>query len=156
MRIGFGYDIHRLRSGRALVLGGVVIPHPAGEEGHSDGDVLIHAVIDALLGAAGLGDIGEWFPPSDERYRDIASTELLKPVVRALAEKGLSIVNIDTCIVLEEPKLHSYKQPIQGNLAGILEIEPGKISIKAKTKEGLDSAGRREAIEAYATVLLAP
>lgn len=154
MRIGFGYDIHRLMAGRRLVIGGVIIPHEVGEAGHSDGDVLSHALIDALLGAAGLPDIGEQFPPSDSRYKDIASTELLSRVLKLLKQHDLTIINIDTCVILEEPKLFTYKKRIGETLAKILGLLPSQISIKAKTKEGLGSTGRNEAIEAYAIALL--
>src|SRR3972149_9992358 len=136
MRIGFGYDIHRLIPGRKLVLGGLTIPYPLGEDGHSDGDVLIHAIIDALLGAAALGDIGEFFPPTDPRFKDIKSTALLKETMKMLQEKGISLINIDSCIMLEKPNLGSYKKLIRESLASVLTINPDNVSIKAKTKEG--------------------
>ncbi len=151
MRIGFGYDNHRLIQGRKLVLGGIVIPSPVGEDAHSDGDVLIHAVIDAILGALSMGDIGEHFPPSDPKYKDISSVELLNEVKKASNAK---IINIDCLIVLEQVKLKDYKNVIKENLASLLDIEQSRVSVKAKTHEGVDSTGKGEAIEAYAAILL--
>jgi len=154
MRIGFGYDIHRLKRGRRLVLGGVALPAHKGEAGHSDGDVLLHALIDALLGAAGLQDIGEYFPPGDARLRNIASTELLKETLRLIRAKGFNIKNIDLVIILEKPYLKDHKEQIKSNLASLLDLRIEDIAVKAKTKEGLDSTGKGRAIEAYAVVLL--
>ncbi len=151
MRIGIGSDIHRLIEGRKLMIGGVEIPSAKGEDAHSDGDVLLHAVIDALLGAAGKGDIGELFPPDDMSYAGIDSRILLRKV---LSQLDARIINIDTIITLESPKLGEYKEAIRQSLAGLLSIEAGKVSVKAKTAEGLGSIGRGDAIKAEAAVLL--
>lgn len=150
MRIGFGYDNHRLIEGRPLMIGGINIPSQFGEDAHSDGDVLIHAIIDALLGATAKGDIGMHFPPSDERYRNADSKELLK---EALKITNANIVNIDTTVVLEKVKLKPYIEEIRKTLALILNTHIDMISVKAKTHEGVDSTGKGEAIEAYAVVL---
>jgi 2-C-methyl-D-erythritol 2,4-cyclodiphosphate synthase len=154
VRVGFGYDIHRLVPGRKLILGGVVIPAAAGEDGHSDGDTLIHAVIDALLGALCLGDIGTFFPSTDPLYKDIESSVLLKKTLRLIKEKQAAIINLDCTVILENPKLHPHRKKIQESLAALLEVEPGQVSIKAKTKEGMDASGRGEAVEAQAAVLM--
>ncbi len=152
MRIGFGYDIHTLREGRTLILGGVQIPSDMGEEGYSDGDVLIHAIIDALLGAANKGDIGEHFPPGNPNYRDIESSILLKNTLLLIGD--FKIVNIDTTIILQKPKIGRFKEKIANKLSQIMGINPEQISVKAKTKEGVDATGKGKAIEAYAVVLL--
>lgn len=154
MKIGFGYDIHQLVSERALVIGGVEIPSPLGEKGHSDGDVLLHAVIDALFGAAGLGDIGEHFPPSDPQYKDISSRILLRKAGELIANAGYRISNIDTVVILEKPKLSPYKKKIISTIAADLGIHAETVSLKGKTKEGFDAAGSGNAVEAYAAVLL--
>ncbi len=154
MRIGTGWDIHRLTEGRKLVLGGVIIPHSKGEEGHSDGDVLIHAVIDALFGAAALGDIGTHFPPSDPSYRDIDSTVLLAECMNLVEEKGYRVVNLDTTIILQEPRLKEFIPSIVRNLAEYLRIGEECVSVKAKTREHLDSTGEGKSIEAQAAVLI--
>lgn len=154
MRIGIGYDLHRLVKGRKLYLGGVLVPHSKGLLGHSDADVLIHAICDALLGAAGLGDIGEMFPDTDQRYKDIRSAVLLSKVAAALKQKKLKIGNIDAVIIAQEPKLIGLKKDIAASLSGILKIKAQHVSIKAKTNEGLDSAGRSMAIACYAVALL--
>ncbi len=154
MRIGTGWDIHPLVEGRKLVIGGITIPHTKGEAGHSDGDVLIHAVIDALFGAAALGDIGTHFPPSDPLYKDIDSTLLLEKSVALLNEKGFRIINLDTTVILQEPKLKTFIPAIVKNLARYLELNETAISVKAKTRENLDSTGNGLAIEAQASVLL--
>ncbi len=154
MRIGTGWDIHRLTEGRKLVLGGVTVPHTKGEEGHSDGDVLIHAIIDALLGAAVLGDIGTLFPPSDPAYKEIDSAVLLDKTVKLIERKGYSVVNLDTTVILQEPKLKDYIPAIRRNLASLINISIDSVSIKAKTKEKLGSVGRGEAVEASASLLL--
>ena len=151
MRIGFGYDNHRLIEGRPLIIGGINIPSQFGEDAHSDGDVLIHAIIDALLGATAKGDIGMHFPPSDERYRDADSKELLKETLKIT---NANIVNIDTTVVLEKVKLKPYIEEIRKTLALILNTDIDMISVKAKTHEGVDSTGKGEAIEAYAVVLI--
>jgi 2-C-methyl-D-erythritol 2,4-cyclodiphosphate synthase len=153
-RIGLGYDIHRLKEGEEMILGGVKIATTQGTVGHSDADALIHAVIDALLGAAALGDIGEHFPPSDPAYRGISSRKLLKRTVAMIGEKGYTIGNIDVVIVLQEPQLSPYKPQMCANLAADLGINLDSVSIKAKTKEGLDAAGEQRAVEAQAVVLL--
>lgn len=150
MRIGFGYDNHRLIEGRPLIIGGINIPSQFGEDAHSDGDVLIHAIIDALLGATAKGDIGMHFPPSDERYRNADSKELLKETLKIT---NANIVNIDTTVVLEKVKLKPYIEEIRKTLALILNADIDMISVKAKTHEGVDSTGKGEAIEAYAVVL---
>jgi 2-C-methyl-D-erythritol 2,4-cyclodiphosphate synthase len=153
MRIGFGYDLHRLVEGRPLVLGGVRIAHEKGLLGHSDGDVLLHAVIDALLGAANLGDIGRMFPDTDPDYKGISSLNLLTRAgekVRGLA----SIVNIDATVVCEKPRLSPHAQTMRGRLALSLEIPEDRISVKATTTEGLGPEGTGEAISAYAVALL--
>ncbi len=154
MRIGFGYDIHRLVTGRRLVLGGIEVPAKKGLLGHSDADVLMHAIIDALLGAAGLGDIGGHFPDTDKRYKDISGRILLKRTVLLTRAKGYSIGNIDASIMMEGPKLGALKEKMAGSVAKILKISKDKVNIKAKTNEGLDSVGRGRAVAAYAVVAL--
>ena len=154
MRVGFGYDIHQLVQGRDLILGGVTIPHTKGEKGHSDGDVLIHAIIDALLGAAGLGDIGEQFPPSDERYKDISSCILLEKTMEMISKADCKVHNIDCTIILETPRLRPYKQEITATLAAMLQVTKQSVSVKAKTKEKTGEVGAGKAVEAYAAVLL--
>jgi 2-C-methyl-D-erythritol 2,4-cyclodiphosphate synthase len=154
IRAGFGYDIHRLVEGRKLFLGGVEIPSSRGLIGHSDGDCLIHAIIDALLGAVGEKDIGQVFPDREPEYKDIRSTELLKEVVSRLRKKKAEIINIDSIIVAEEPKLAPYISRMKGVLCPILGIEGDDLGIKAKTNEGLGEIGRREAIASFAQVLV--
>ncbi|RPJ07527.1 MAG: 2-C-methyl-D-erythritol 2,4-cyclodiphosphate synthase [Spirochaetaceae bacterium] len=154
MRIGQGYDIHRLVENRALVLGGAVIPHNKGEHGHSDGDVLIHAVIDALLGAAALGDIGTHFPPSDPAFKNIKSTILLEKTMQLIREAGYTVANIDTTIILETPVLKPHIPVIRTTIAKFMDLPEKLVSVKAKTKEGLDSTGTGNAVEAHAVVLL--
>lgn len=153
-RIGFGYDIHRLVEHRTLWVGGVPIPSPKGEAGHSDGDVLIHAVIDALLGATSLGDIGSHFPPTDPAYKDISSRLLLQKVRALIQEGGFRVINLDCTVVLETPKLLPYRETICRTLAEDLQVSPSHISVKGKTKEKQDAVGKEEAIEAYAVALL--
>ena len=154
MRIGTGWDLHLLKEGRRLMLGGENIPFHSGEEAHSDGDVLIHAIIDAILGAAALGDIGTHFPPSDKKYKDISSLILLGYTRELLIHAGYRIVNIDTTIILQRPKLNPYIKKIRKKLAEALSLDLEYISVKAKTKEGIDAVGRGEAIEASASVLI--
>lgn len=154
MRIGFGWDLHTLVEGRPLLLGGIRIDAPFGESGHSDGDVLIHAIIDALFGAAGLGDIGTHFPPSDPQWKDIDSTLLLEQTVAIVHDAGFELVNLDSTVVLQRPKLAPYIPDITTRLAGLLLTSPDNISVKAKTKEHVDAVGEGRAIEAFATVLL--
>lgn len=154
MRIGQGYDVHRLCEGRRLILGGVEIPWEKGLLGHSDADVLTHAVMDALLGAAALGDIGMHFPDTDEAYRGISSIELLRRVRTILAGNGYLIENVDSTIVAQKPKLLPYRSRMAENIAGALQIEPGQVSVKATTEEGLGFTGNGEGIAAQAVVLL--
>lgn len=154
MRIGHGYDVHRFAEGRALVLGGVTIPHDRGLLGHSDADVLTHAVMDALLGAAALGDIGLHFPDSDPAYRGINSLTLLSQVGKLLAEKGYRVGNIDATVVAEEPKLRPYIDAMREKLAAALGIESDRVSVKATTEEGLGFTGERLGIAAHAVCLL--
>jgi 2-C-methyl-D-erythritol 2,4-cyclodiphosphate synthase len=153
-RIGIGYDIHRLVDGRKLFIGAVEIPYIRGLLGHSDGDVLIHAICDALLGAAGEKDIGQCFPDTDPRYQDISSCELLKTVDSLIKKKNLVINNIDTVVVAQEPRLLPFKKQIQESIARILNIKEENINIKAKTNEGLGEIGEKQAIAAYAVVTL--
>ena len=154
MRVGIGYDIHQLVEGRKLILGGVEIDFSRGLLGHSDADVLIHAICDALLGASGQGDIGRHFPDTDERYRGIPSAELLKEVAVKIREAGFSIGNIDTTVILQMPKLAYIIPSMEEKLAAVLEIEIDRINIKATTNEGLDSIGKGEAISAWAVVTI--
>ena len=154
MRIGHGYDIHRLVDGRPLMLGGVHIPSPHGLQGHSDGDVVLHAVCDAVLGALGVGDIGQHFPDSDERYRGIASGELLRQVAALMDNAGWCIGNLDVTIIAEQPRLAPHRDAIRVRVAALLDAPVGAVSVKAKTNEGVDAVGRGEAIAATAVVLL--
>lgn len=154
MKIGFGYDSHRLATGRRLVLGGKEVPHEKGLMGHSDADVLIHAVCDAILGAAGLGDIGRQFPDTDPAYRDIAGLVLLERV-RTLADaKGFRIRNVDSTVVLEKPKLAPHLSEMAENIAGVLRIPALQVSVKAKTNEGMGLVGAGEGAAAFAVVLV--
>lgn len=152
-RIGIGYDIHKLIEGRDLIIGGVKITHEKGLLGHSDADVLIHALIDAMLGALALDDIGTLFPDNDKKYKNIDSSILLKNVYQLINSKGYSVVNIDSNIIAQEPKMMPYIPKMKDALAKILKITPNDISIKAKTKEQLDAVGQKLAIEANAVVL---
>jgi 2-C-methyl-D-erythritol 2,4-cyclodiphosphate synthase len=154
MRVGFGYDVHRLVEGRPLVLGGVQVPYGKGLLGHSDADVLVHAVMDALLGAAGAGDIGRLFPDSDDRYKGIKSLILLSRVRQVLDEKGFAVGNIDAVVVAQKPKLAPYIEEMNLNIARALGIEPARVNVKATTTEGLGFTGTGEGIAAYATALL--
>ncbi len=154
LRIGHGYDVHRLTAGRGLVLGGVRVPYELGLLGHSDADVLSHAVMDALLGAAGLGDIGRHFPDTDERYRGASSLLLLVQVRRLLADAGWRAGNIDATIIAQRPKLAPHIEEMRQNLAGALEIPPACVNVKATTEEGLGFSGRGEGIAAHAVALL--
>ena len=153
LRVGMGYDVHRLSEGRPLALGGVVIPHPRGPVGHSDGDVLIHGIIDALLGACARGDIGSHFPDDDPQYEGIASRELLGLTLAKVNAVG-RIEHIDTTVVAEEPKLAAHIMRMREAIAGVLGLAQDRISIKAKTAEGLGPVGKGEAIEAYAVALV--
>ena len=154
MRIGIGYDIHRLVEGRPLRLGGVDVPSAFGLLGHSDGDALLHAICDALLGAAGLGDIGEHFPDSDPAYGDADSAELLAACVAKVRAAGFKPVNLDANVLAERPRLARYKAAMRQRVADLLGIAPARVSIKARTHEGLDAVGRGDAIAAQAVVLL--
>lgn len=156
VRIGLGYDIHRLVPGRPLVLGGVTVPSPLGLQGHSDADVLTHAVIDALLGAAALGDIGLHFPDTDERWRGADSLALLRVVVATVAHEGLAVSNVDATVVLQRPKLRPHVDAMRANLAAALGVEPGRVSVKATTGEGMGFVGREEGAAAHAVALLVP
>ena len=153
-RIGLGYDIHKLVEGRELIIGGVKITHEKGLLGHSDADVLIHAIIDGMLGALALDDIGTIFPDTDPKYKDIDSTVLLKHVYDLIKSKGYSIVNIDSNIIAQAPKMMPYIPKMKTRLCKMLGIENHQLSIKSKTKENLDSFGQKLAIEANAVVLL--
>jgi 2-C-methyl-D-erythritol 2,4-cyclodiphosphate synthase len=154
MKIGFGFDTHKLEDNRQLWLGGILIPHPKGSVGHSDADVLIHAIIDALLGAAGLPDIGNQFPDTAEEFKGIDSKVLLARTMEMIQNKGFSIGNIDSVIVLQRPKISSHIPEMIKTLSGILKIGEEQLSIKAKTSENLGFIGREEGVSAYATVLL--
>lgn len=147
---GIGYDCHRFAPGRRLVLGGVEIPHEQGLDGHSDADVLAHAVIDALLGGAGLGDIGEHFPDTDERHRDADSLAMLESVVTTVVASGLEIVNVDCTVIMERPKLGPHKQAIRDGLARTLGLAPARVNVKATTGEGMGFVGRGEGVAALA------
>lgn len=153
-RIGIGHDIHRIAPGRRLVLGGVPIECEFGLAGHSDADVVLHAVCDALLGAAGLGDIGELFPDTDPRLKDADSRGLLADVVRRVAAAGYGVVNVDVIVQAERPRLGAMKGRIAASVAGLLGVDAGAVSVKAGTNEGLDAVGRGEAIGCFAAVLL--
>jgi 2-C-methyl-D-erythritol 2,4-cyclodiphosphate synthase len=152
--VGIGYDSHRLAAGRRLVIGGVEIPNDRGLHGHSDADVLAHSVIDALLGAAGLGDIGEHFPDTDERWRDADSMALLAQVVATIADAGMAIVNVDCTLVMEAPKLGSHRAAIRESLATVLQCEPRRVNVKASTGEGIGFVGRGEGVAALAIASL--
>jgi len=152
--VGIGYDIHSLTEGRRLIIGGVEIPYERGLSGHSDADVLLHAVCDALLGAAAEPDIGEQFPDTDPRFRGADSRELLHKVSGVLAAKGFRVENIDTVIIAQEPSLAPFKKQIKQQIAGILGIEDARVGVKAKTNEHMGEIGRKEAIAAYAVVLV--
>jgi 2-C-methyl-D-erythritol 2,4-cyclodiphosphate synthase len=154
LRIGNGFDIHRLVVGRPLILGGVNIPFEFGLEGHSDGDALTHAIADSILGAAGLGDIGMWFPPDDETYRGANSIELLRTVVKSAKEHGYVVGNVDCVIICERPKLAPFYKQIRSTLSAVLEISEQDVSLKARTMEGLGAIGRGEAIAVESVVLL--
>ena len=154
MRIGQGYDVHRLVEGRDLILGGVKIPYEKGLLGHSDADVLVHAVMDALTGAARLGDIGKLFPDTDPAYAGISSLKLLSEVGRLLGEKGFAVVNIDATLLAQAPKVGPYKQTMAENMAAALGIEPDRINVKATTEEGLGFTGDGSGMAAHAVVLL--
>ena len=154
MRVGLGYDYHRLEAGRKLILGGVEIPHSKGLAGHSDGDVLTHAICDALLGAAGLGDLGQHFPDTDPKWKGASSLKLLAQVVEMLRAKGLRPTQVDSVVLAEEPKLAPHFVRMRETLARVLGVEPAEVNVKAKTTEGLEALGRGEAMAAQAIALL--
>ena len=154
MRVGMGYDVHKLVEGRKLILGGVEIPHPLGLLGHSDADVLVHAIMDALLGAAALGDIGRHFPDTDSRYKGISSMKLLEHVRDLLEENGYVVENIDATVIAQKPKLRPYIEQMEENIAETLGIAKDQINIKATTEEGLGFTGTQQGISAQAVCLL--
>ncbi len=154
MRVGFGYDVHALVTGRPLFLGGIQIPYLFGLQGHSDADVLLHAICDALLGAIAEGDIGKHFPNTDPKYRDIRSTLLLRKVLDKMREKRFHLLNIDATIVAQKPKLSDFITRMVKEIASVLEIESGRVNVKATTSEGLGFTGRGEGIAAYAVALV--
>lgn len=154
MRVGMGYDIHRLVEERKLFLGGIEIPYIKGLIGYSDGDVLLHAVSDAMLGALSLGDIGQHFPDTDPQYKDISSREILKKTAEMVRKKGFVVHNVDTVIIAEEPKVYPFKDNIIAAISGILDITGDRVNIKATTNEGVGAIGRGDAIAAYAVVTL--
>lgn len=153
-KIGFGYDVHKLVEGRRLILGGVEIPFERGLLGHSDADVLVHAIIDAIIGALGEGDIGKLFPDSDMKFKNISSLLLLQNVTELVQKKGFKIVNIDSTIVAQRPKILPYVDDMRLNISRILKIDKSQVNIKGKTTEGLGFEGREEGISAYAVVLI--
>jgi len=154
-RVGIGYDSHRWSAGRRLVLGGVQIPHPQGLMGHSDADALIHAICDAILGAAGAGDIGTHFPDGDPAFRDISSLLLLSRVKKIIAARGCRVVNVDATVIMEQPKLRPYIVKIVDNIAETLDMAPAGVSVKAKTNEGMGFVGRGEGVAALAVAMVA-
>lgn len=155
IRIGQGFDVHRLVEGRRLVLGGVTIPYDKGLLGHSDADVLIHAVADAILGAVAAGDIGAWFPPDDEFYRDADSRDLLRQIMASDALSGWRVVNLDTTVIAQAPRLAPFVPAMRASLANLLAVETDAVAVKATTTERLGATGRGEGIAAMAAVLLA-
>ncbi len=154
MRVGFGYDVHAFVTDRPLFLGGVEIPHTHGLLGHSDADVLLHAICDALLGAAGLGDIGRHFPDSDPAYKGISSLLLLERTVNLIAQHGFRVQNVDSTVVLQRPRLAPHIDRMVEAVAGVMKVPPGRVNIKATTTEKLGFTGREEGIAAYAVALL--
>lgn len=154
LRIGNGYDVHKLVEGRTLILGGVEIPHTKGVLGHSDGDVLIHAIMDAMLGALALGDIGQHFPDTDMKYENIDSTILLTRVKELIAERGYRVINLDSIIVLQKPKVKPYIEAMRKRVAEILEIDIEQVSVKATTEEKLGFTGNESGVKSYCVVLL--
>ena len=154
LRVGMGYDIHRIVTGRPLVLGGVRFESEWGLDGHSDADVLLHAIGDALLGAAGLGDLGTHFPPGDPQWKDASSLDLLRRIAALLAEAGAGIENVDAMLVAEAPRLAPHRAAMCANIAGALGITPDRVSVKATTNEQLGALGRREGIAATAVALV--
>lgn len=154
MRIGHGYDVHRFAEGRPLILGGVTIPHDRGLLGHSDADVLTHAIMDALLGAAAMGDIGQHFPDTDDRYRGISSIKLLKAVCKLITDAGYAIENVDATVIMQKPKLAPFLLQIRQVLADAMQLDLFSVSVKATTEEHLGFTGREEGVAAHAVCLL--
>ena len=154
LRIGNGYDVHKLVEGRKLILGGVELPHTKGVLGHSDGDVLIHAIMDAMLGALALGDIGQHFPDTDMKYENIDSTILLTRVKELIAERGYRVINLDSIIVLQKPKVKPYIEAMRKRVAEVLEIDIDQVSVKATTEEKLGFTGDESGVKSYCVVLL--
>ena len=154
IRVGLGYDLHRLIEGRKLLLGGIELPFERGEDGHSDGDVLFHAITDALLGASGLGDIGSFFPPEEAKWKDADSAELLRTVMKKVYADGWKIENLDCVVKLEKPKFIPYRQQVIESIARVIQIAPDQVFVKAKTGEKLPPVGTSEAVEATAVCLL--
>ncbi|HLC30963.1 MAG TPA: 2-C-methyl-D-erythritol 2,4-cyclodiphosphate synthase [Dehalococcoidia bacterium] len=154
MRVGLGYDIHRLAGGRPFPVGGVLIESVRGPLGHSDGDVLLHATIDALLGAAGLGDIGSHFSPDDAQWKDVSSLTLVEHTLKSVKGAGYEVYNLDATVILERPKLAPYIHRIRQTMAEALQLPIAHVNVKAKTNEGLDTLGRGQAVAAHAVVLL--
>lgn len=154
MLVGFGYDVHKLVPGRPLILGGVRIPYEKGLDGHSDADVLVHAIMDAMLGAAGLRDIGHQFPNSEAAYRGADSVALLGKVMELLRREGLKPINVDTTLLAEQPRIGPHAEKMRANIAGVLDLHPRRVSIKATTNEGMGFVGEGQGMAAYAVVLL--
>ena len=154
IKIGLGWDLHRLASGRSFLLGGVEIPFEKGELGHSDVDVLAHAIIDAILGAAALGDIGEFYPDTDPALKDVNSLDVLKKAWQRVKTEGWLLVNLDCVVICEKPKILPYREIIRNKLAEALEVEPGKVFVKGKTNEGIGPLGKSEAVEALVVCLI--
>lgn len=154
MRIGHGYDVHKLEEGRNLIIGGVNLPHEKGLLGHSDADVLIHAIMDSILGAMALGDIGKHFPDTDNQYKDISSLELLNKVNKLMIDNGYSVGNIDATIIAQEPKLAPYIDDMRKNISNVLDINIERINVKATTTEWLGFEGRKEGISSHSVCLL--
>jgi 2-C-methyl-D-erythritol 2,4-cyclodiphosphate synthase len=154
LRIGFGYDAHKLATSRDLILGGVKIPHGRGLVGHSDADVLCHAIGDAILGALSLGDLGKHFPDTDPKHKDISSLRLLSSIGDMVRQENARVVNVDSTIVTEEPKLSGYIQKMRENVSSTLKVKVDQVSVKATTTEGMGFAGRKEGMAAYAVVLV--
>lgn len=154
MRVGFGYDVHRLVEGRPLILGGVTIDHPEGLDGHSDADVLLHAITDAILGAAAMGDIGSHFPDTDPAFKDADSMELLREVVRRVVDSGFRLVNVDATVAAQAPKLRPIIDTMRSNIAAAVGLDMGAVSVKATTTERLGFVGTKEGMAAYAVCLI--
>ncbi len=156
MRVGFGYDVHRLMENRPLIIGGVKIPFEKGLQGHSDADVMAHAVADALLGAAGLGDIGEHFPDTDEKFKNFDSMVFLREIEKKVNFEKYKVSNVDITLILQKPKISQYKSQMENNIAKNLFLSPNQVNVKATTSEGLGFVGKEEGIACYAVALLLP